>query len=116
MTADDRARATTRARSRLASVRRLLDAAAGASHPEVSMKKHKKKLSLDHSTVRRLDGVGLDLRNVAGAMSGNVRCTQSGCNSGTCSRDVMGCSGGGTMDGCTGASVMWCATQMAACG
>lgn len=79
------------------------------------MKKASKKLSLDRTTIRRLDGASLARGRVVGAMSGNARCTQSACHSGTCSGDVMGCGGDGTMD-CTGASVMWCVTQMANCG
>jgi hypothetical protein len=76
-------------------------------------KNNQKKLTLRTTFIRPLNPLALG--RVAGGMSGNVRCTESACHSGTCSGDVMGCGGDATM-ACTGASVMWCVTQMAACG
>jgi hypothetical protein len=50
--------------------------------------KKSKKLTLETTTMRRLND---ELHGVAGAMSANVRCTQSGCASYACTGRVMGC-------------------------
>jgi len=51
--------------------------------------KKTKKLAFDRTTIRQL--TRRDTGRVAGAMSGNVRCTQSGCASNACTDPEIMC-------------------------